>query len=303
MNLHENKSTFEQYIIAAADFWGISNTDIVEKDYFVTYFLKVISAVQQNVILKGGTSLSKCHKIIRRFSEDIDLNIDTDAEKLSQSQRKLLKQDIVHIIDTAGFVLENPEHVRSRRDFNRYVINYGSGESSDGLKQYIIVETSVFIKSFPFEVMDATCIIHDFLVANNALGEIDQYAIHPFKIRVQSIERTFIDKVFALSDYFLEGATETHSRHIYDLYKIYPKILFDTNFAGLIKEVRELRKPHKKSISAQEGVDIPELLRNIVKTDAFKSDYDQVTSLLLFEDVAYNEAINVLEKIADWGCF
>jgi hypothetical protein len=45
------------------------------------------------------------------------------------------------------------------------------------------------------------------------------------------------------------------------------------------------------------------LLRNIVKTDAFRSDYDQITSLLLFEDVSYNEAIDVLEKIAGLGCF
>ena len=120
MNLHENKSTFEQYITAAADYMGITNTDIVEKDYYVTYFLKMISAVQQDVIFKGGTSLSKCHKIIQRFSEDIDLNIDFETAKLSQSQRKLLKQDIVQLIDTAGFALENPELVRSRRDLNRY---------------------------------------------------------------------------------------------------------------------------------------------------------------------------------------
>lgn len=34
---------------------------------------------------KGGTSLSKCHKVIRRFSEDIDITIDT---LLSQGQKK-----------------------------------------------------------------------------------------------------------------------------------------------------------------------------------------------------------------------
>ena len=303
MNLHENKGAFEQYIIAAADYMGITNTDIVEKDYYVTYFLKMISAVQQDVIFKGGTSLSKCHKIIQRFSEDIDLNIDFETAKLSQSQRKLLKQDIVQLIDTAGFALENPELVRSRRDFNRYVINYRPSESSSGLKQHIIVETYVLMKSFPSEIMDATCIIHDFLVANNALREIEQYNLQSFKIRVQSIERTFIDKVFALSDYFLEGVTATHSRHIYDLYKLYPAILFDNKFTELVGEVRELRKPHKKSISAQEGVDIPELLRKIVSEAAFRSDYEQITSLLLFEKIAYIEAIEVLDKIADLGCF
>jgi predicted nucleotidyltransferase component of viral defense system len=303
MTLHENRSIFEQYVTAAADYIGITNTDIVEKDYFVTFFLKMISATQKNVIFKGGTSLSKCHKIIRRFSEDIDLNVDTDAAKLTQNQRKLIKQDIVKVIDTANFTLENPEQVRSRRDFNRYVINYSQSESNYGLKQHIIVETSVFMKSFPSKIMDAASIIYDFLIAHNTIDEIDKYALHPFKIKVQSIERTFIDKVFAISDYYLEGVTATHSRHIYDLYKIYPAIVINKRFIELAKEVRELRKPHKKSVSAQDGVDITDLLLKIVKDAVYKADYEQITSLLLFEDVAYNEAIEVLEKIADNGAF
>jgi len=72
MNLHEDKDVFEQYITATADYMGLANTDIVEKDYFVTYFLMNIAAKQPDVIFKGGTSLSKCYRIISRFSEDID---------------------------------------------------------------------------------------------------------------------------------------------------------------------------------------------------------------------------------------
>jgi predicted nucleotidyltransferase component of viral defense system len=58
----------------------------VEKDYWVTYALSVLfnSVIGKDIVFKGGTALSKCHHIIERFSEDIDLVVlrrkgDTDS--------------------------------------------------------------------------------------------------------------------------------------------------------------------------------------------------------------------------------
>lgn len=45
----------------------------------MTLFLKSIVEELPDIIFKGGTSLSKCYKLIDRFSEDIDLNIDTES--------------------------------------------------------------------------------------------------------------------------------------------------------------------------------------------------------------------------------
>ena len=72
--LHENKELFEQAVLRTSEAFGIE-ASIVEKDYFVTLFLKEISKEAVPTVFKGGTSLSKCHKLIKRFSEDIDLNI------------------------------------------------------------------------------------------------------------------------------------------------------------------------------------------------------------------------------------
>ena len=74
--LHNDKDTFEQIILKVSNETGIE-ASIVEKDYYVTLFLKRIIELQPNIIFKGGTSLSKCYKLINRFSEDIDLNIDS----------------------------------------------------------------------------------------------------------------------------------------------------------------------------------------------------------------------------------
>ena len=85
MFLHNDKEIFNDLITLTANDTGLIKA-IVEKDYYVTLFLKKISQIQPDIIFKGGTSLSKCYKIINRFSEDIDLTLDT--EHFSQSKKR-----------------------------------------------------------------------------------------------------------------------------------------------------------------------------------------------------------------------
>ena len=108
--LHHDPSMFEQVILRVSEDTGIE-ASIIEKDYYVTLFLQRIVAHQPNIIFKGGTSLSKCYKLINRFSEDIDLNIDTESHP-TEGQRRKLKEAIVSIIEEFGFTLTNPDKVR-----------------------------------------------------------------------------------------------------------------------------------------------------------------------------------------------
>jgi len=303
MTLHKEPAVFEQVLVDTAAHMGLQDIGIVEKDYYVTLFLKRVAEQLPNVIFKGGTSLSKCHKAIQRFSEDIDLSVETESARLSEGQRKRLKQDILTIIDDLGFVHVNPEDVRSRRDFNRYVIDFQSAVFYPFLKQHLIVETAVYIKAFPNEMMDAASYVYDFMLASGAESEIQKYGMEPFSIKVLSRERTFIDKVFAIADYYLSGKVETYSRHIYDLYKLLPGITFDDAFRTLVSEVREVRKPHAACLSAQESVELIALLQTIRDMDFYKADYEKITRTLLFEDVPYTQAITVLDALLSCECF
>jgi hypothetical protein len=54
----------------------------VEKDFWVCWTLRelfTMPRIGEHLTFKGGTSLSKAWKLIRRFSEDIDLVVDKDA--------------------------------------------------------------------------------------------------------------------------------------------------------------------------------------------------------------------------------
>lgn len=75
MNLHLKNDEFEQLIELSSKKYHVP-LEAIRKDYFITYILKNLAESEEieNVVFKGGTSLSKCYpNSIERFSEDIDL--------------------------------------------------------------------------------------------------------------------------------------------------------------------------------------------------------------------------------------
>ena len=292
--LHNNKELFSDIIIAASDTLNISPA-IIEKDYYVTLLLKKITEKCPDIIFKGGTSLSKCFKIINRFSEDIDIGLNCD--KATEGMRKRLKSFIKEAIDELGFELTNADNIFTRTYYNKYQIKYPVNEETYFIKPYLYVETAIFMRPYPFEIKKADTYIYRFLYKNNHDGLIEKYSLFPFNIKVQTLERTFIDKLFALGDYYLTGKTKGYSRHLYDLYKIMPEIDFDSDFFSLFNEVKEIRSRDTDCPSAKPGESLKELLEKIYTTDYFRSDYDDVTKELLFEAVSYSTVKENLKDI------
>ena len=274
---------------------------IIEKDYYVSMILKGIAEKFDFSVFKGGTSLQKCHRVISRFSEDIDITIDS---ALSQGKKRKLKYGIVDIASELGMSILNLDDTRSRNDYNKYELKYDSvldGES-ETVQPVVILETSFTEVSFPTVVMPVHSYIGDFL-AEEAPDILENYGLIPFDMKVQGLDRTLVDKVFAICDYYMNGRVKKHSRHIYDIYKILPLVPQDEEFRKLVNDVREVRS--KKSIcpSAMPGINIPEMLEKIIEEKVYKDDYDNLTSRLLEERVSYDDAIAAVKSIAISGMF
>lgn len=301
MYLHNDGELFLDVITEAAAMLEI-DPSIVEKDYYVTAFLREIVKRQPDIIFKGGTSLSKCYKLINRFSEDIDLNIRSDT-KPTEGQRKQLKTSIVSVIDSLGLELPNPEDIRSRRDFNRYVIDYPTLFSAAYLKQQLIVETAVFMRSYPSRRLTATSYVYDFLNENGHKDIIEEYGLAPFELNVQAAERTLLDKLYALGDYYLTRTITGHSRHIYDIYKLLGIVELNDELKQLNIAVREERRIDKLCASAKEDVDFTALLNDIIEKEIYRADYENITASLLFDNVSYDTAIHALKAILKFDLF
>lgn len=301
--LHKNSELFLQAINIASSEKNIL-PEIIEKDYYVTLILKFLSEKIPFIVFKGGTSLSKCHNIIKRFSEDIDIAIDTE---ISKSQKKNIKQSIIEVANFLELEITNIDETRSRNNYNKYIFAYKSvlENESSFLKSGVILETSYITISFPTEKKEVSSFIGN-MMKTEAPDFIEKFALENFYMKTQSIERTFIDKVFALCDYFLQNKIPSHSRHIYDIYKLLPKINFDENFSNLILDVREVRKTSPICVSSDEKYKITDLLKEIITKEIYKKDYENITEKILEESVDYETSITALKKIIEkdifWFC-
>ena len=137
-----------------------------------------------------------------------------------------------------GMTIENLDETRSRRDYNRYVIAYDSviPMAIDALKAAVLLETSYTAVSFPTVLLPVHSYIGD-MMEQEAPDAVEEYNLNPFEMKVQGIDRTLADKVFAVCDYYLQGKVAKHSRHLYDIYKLLPLVPQDENFRELVKEV------------------------------------------------------------------
>lgn len=302
MFLHEDKELFREVIVATAEDLGIV-VPIVEKDYYVTMILKILSEEQSDCVFKGGTSLSKCHHAIERFSEDVDISF---SNRLTQGMRKHLKDDtIAGISKKLAMPIMDWENARSRRDYNCYTFSYEPIEGYVTQGQLILgvkMEVSLASLSFPTVQLPVGSYIYQFLEKEN-MDIVDEYNLHPFTMNVQDIDRTLADKVFALCDYYLQGKTKRYSRHIYDIYMILPKVSQDDKFKQLVQQVREHRSEMDICPSAKKDVHIPALLKEIIEKEVYKTDYKEITTYFQNHPVEYDTAIMAVKEIAESGMF
>lgn len=301
MKLHKSEKDFTDAIEIASGALDISPA-IIEKDYYVTMFLQELSKRVPNLLFKGGTSLSKCHKIINRFSEDIDLTL--NAQHQTQGQKRALNHAVIDVCKELGFTIRNEDKILSRRDFNKYEIFYPILFPSNEVKQYLLVETVFMAKSYPDEYKSASSIIYDFWQENGDTEAIEQYEMQPFEICVQALERTLVDKVFSLCNHYLDDRMKGLSRHIYDLSRLLPVVKLDDNLKKLALEVRYARKANGRYLIEEDnGYDIQDLLIEIVDKEIYRSDYETITQRLLYDGTTYDEAVKALYKIIESGVF
>jgi predicted nucleotidyltransferase component of viral defense system len=278
-----------------------TSVDIVEKDYYVTLILHELAKTKFPVVFKGGTSLSKAYHVIDRFSEDIDI---TFTEHLGESRRKKLKYDILKPIgDVLGLEIKNWHSIESDKDYNHYDFYYptvNDENMTETVTAFVKLETALMSYSFPVEEKRISNYIYEAL-SNDEPDLVKMYELIPFSMKVQSLSRTLVDKMFAVCDYYLLDKPRRNARHLYDIYKLAPYVKVDDEFRGLVNDVRKhrLNMGDTYAPAAKESVDIPKLAKKIYDTDFYREDYVDTTLKLISEHLEYEKVINFYEKFVN----
>lgn len=285
MNWYKNHSKEWKEIIETVA-REIGRTELmVEKDTVQSMFLSELSKAELPFVFKGGTSLSKAYNMIDRFSEDIDLSMN---RKPTESERKASKELVIQIAESLGMTLGNPDKIRSRYDYNKYVFKYMSLFVSMPVE--IIIETSYYQTAYPVEKHEVGSFVGRFCEERGIDLPIPFKAAKVY-MNVQSIRRTFVDKVFAICDYRIQNMQDRDSRHLYDICKLAAQLKMDEEMDALVDKVREDRMLSPNNPSAQLEYIIPGMLKEIIESKFYESDYKNVTQKLLYEDIDYDYAV------------
>lgn len=220
---------FEQAIVRAAKYFesrGLRPA-LIEKDYYVTEALRVLAQeAGDQVIFKGGTSLSKGWNLIARFSEDIDIFLDPQAYSPPLGANAINR----HLKKLRDAVAKVP--ITFLKDKSKTIGGFGRSDlfsykqlfaAPGEVAPHVLLEAGIASGREPTETVELQSFLAQFLKeTGNSLGASDEGS---FKMRLLHFRRTFVEKLFAIHKrvemWKKDGtAVGTHTRHYYDLYHL-----------------------------------------------------------------------------------
>lgn len=247
----------------------------IEKDWWVTLALKAIFLTKwkDNLVFKGGTSLSKAWGLIERFSEDIDLAMDRKVlgfpeEFVSNTQvTKLRKQTSLFIatefrqelentllavgVPAEQFKLSVEESDVEDRDPQVLELGYHSAlVSEEYISERVLIEIGARSLREPSSNREIKTILSEAFSDEPFVGV-------PFWIPTVDPKRTFLEKAFLLHEEFSKPVEKIRhnrlSRHLYDLERLMDTehataALEDEAFYAVIVE-------HRQHFNAIRGLD------------------------------------------------
>jgi predicted nucleotidyltransferase component of viral defense system len=225
MNLHENPQQFQNAILAASQTFNLPEI-YIEKDYWVTLALSKLfqSEWADDYVFKGGTSLSKCYRIIERFSEDIDIVV---VRKPGESNNQLTKK-IRKATAIVGEVLPETDHpslTNKKGQIRKTVHEYhqkGFKGDFGQVRSQIVLEASWLGHFEPSCKGQIGTYIGEMLTLEGMPSLVKKFGLETFEVNVLRIERTFCEKIMSLvrwsrtDDPYQDLSNKI--RHIYDIH-------------------------------------------------------------------------------------
>ena len=295
----------------------------IEKDAWVTLILRMVfsSEIEQYLVLKGGTSLSKAFKLIERFSEDIDIAIDRkylgfigeltkgEIRKLRRKSHEFVSTEMVGILtkeldsygidnDLFEIVVENTRI--SDQDPETIKVNYVSVfEEIPYLPQRVLIELGARSLLEPFTKTRINSIIDEHY-QESVFTESD------FSTNTVIPEKTFLEKLILLHEEFQKPDEkiryERMSRHLYDIGQIIKtdygqKAINDIELFNSIIEHRQKLTPVKVVDYENLTIDQLQILPPEKFYDLYKNDYKEMQESMIYgKNLDFDKLIELIKQ-------
>lgn len=300
----------------------------IEKDLWVTQVLHALFSlpVSDKLIFKGGTSLSKAWGLIDRFSEDIDLAIDSvflgkpEGDPTKKQIKKLRKASSLYVAEELADMLRarfaemglsgwltveaqpNGEGDNTYPEPRQLYVHYRSvfGNHKGYLRSDIVLEISARSLMEPVAEVEVASLLSKHMPIKD---------IAPVPVVTAVAGKTMVEKMFLLHEMFsIEGhglRAERKSRHLYDLYKMMSRTFAEEAIAddALWESIRH----HREIYTSVNGMNYtPDVRNRLVLVpredimDAWKTDYEQMMGNMIYGDKpTWDELMSAMKELQE----
>ncbi len=221
----------------------------VEKDWYGVQVIAAIASLaytDYELIFSGGTALSKAHKLIQRFSEDIDFRIRPISHSPNKTALSALKHQLIGTLREAGFSI--PEESIHARDGNRYftfAVRYERQFPHSSLRPDILVEMKMDSPRLPTVLHPVSSFIAEYTRQTPEVAGIACLAyVENAADKLSAIAWRIPDRVRGAAD-----DDPSVVRHLHDLAILKDAVLRDPAFASLVKAAMETDIKRSKDAS------------------------------------------------------
>jgi len=280
----------ETFRIIAQDY-GVDEA-FAEKDYWVVNLIKKLSDValpNGYLAFGGGTSLVKAHRLMKRFSEDVDFRFVSNT-LLNRTKKSNIKHIITDYLKTLNeFSLSGKPDARNENSLLLYKLDYPQHEifsKSDSLRPFIKLE--IFFTDIHYPSIK--CPISSLY---NEYERLEPEVVFD----CVAIEDTVIDKISSLLWRIgTDGYEPTDVRHIHDLAMLYDKITIDDNLAKILCAVcdKDMKMRAKTDKTLKESID--NVIVTISENRRYARDYKNYVSNMSYAPDSENMSFELVKE-------
>jgi len=211
----------------------------VEKDWYGVQVIAAIATLtfeNYQLVFAGGTALCKAHKLIHRFSEDIDFRLQTIGHNPNRKALSIFKDHLVASLRSAGFDIDE-ERIIARND-NQYLmfyIRYQRMFHHAALRPDIKVEVTLNSPKLPVVALQVSSLISTLTKAPPEVASITCLSY------VENAADKLSAAIWRISERVRGGKNDdpTLIRHVYDLAFLKDAVIGDPNFVELARTTIE----------------------------------------------------------------
>ena len=279
----------------------------IEKDQFAMQLIADLAKINHpkiQLVFSGGTSLSKGHGLIQRFSEDLDFKISLKGE-VTRKERRDFREQVIQTIggnEQLNVDTENVKSGNSSRFFKMQVFYPQALPQSNALRNHIQLEVTFEEPTLPPENRPLKSFVAQ------AKGEEPEVQSIPC---ISPVE-TAADKLSALTWRVLDrdrtqpNDDATLVRHLHDLAALTKTVKASNQFEELALNSIEKDINRSKTINSENFSPIERLesMLQILQSDSlYKDEFTQFVVDLSYADEedrpTFENSLNALEILVE----